>query len=92
MTVLKNIFSAVSRQPRPVESDPDRPLLEALAKSPEFGALLEHFREKLNDVIEDQSKAVLSGNPHLIGVSIGAFQAYDGAVRWLIKYAPKEKL
>jgi len=70
----------------------DRPLLEALAKSPEVGALLEHFREKRDSVIEDQKNAVLSGNPHLIGVSIGGFQALDGAIRWLIKYAPKEKL
>lgn len=88
----QRLVNSVQRQPTPVEPDMDRPLLEALAASPEFGALLEHFREERDSVIADQKNAVLSDNAHLIGVSIGAFQVLDGAIRWLTKYAPKENL
>ena len=74
------------------QPDPDRAILEELMRSPvAFDALLEHFKSAYNLAILENEKAVKTANNPYISYTCALIQSNDAHLRWLTKYASKEK-
>ena len=90
--MMSDAQAAARAAERPIDPNPDRATLEELMRSkPAFGALVEHFNSAYDDAIVKNDQAIKAGNPHYIGYTCGLIQAHLGSIKWLTRYAPKEK-